>query len=489
MKPEPSATADDRELLREGYRPQFRRGLGSFTAFAAGFSYLSILTGIVQNFHLGYREAGPAFIWTWPVVFAGQFCLALCFADLAREYPFCGGVYAWSRRAGSPFLGWLTGWVYLASLVVTLAAVALALQITLPAVWSGFEVMGTAGRNAAILGAVLIAVSTAINAARTRWMAAIMNVGVVVELVAAVLLIALLGLHAVRGPEVVLEVRTGGTDDGFGILGPFLAAAVMAAYVMYGFDTAGTLAEETAEPRRRAPRAILQALAAAAFLGALLLLTALTGAPDLSDPLLSDGAGGLPYLIKQVLGDTLGTVFVLASVAAIFVCTLAVQANTARVLFAMARDRAVPGWRWLGRVHPAERSPQAAALAVGVLGCLLLLVNLNFERIMTALVCVSIVWANLAYLLTTGPMLVRRLRGRSAAGSPYLGWWRLPVNAVAAVWGVVLIVNIGWPRERLYGSEWYQLYGAPLYTVGLLAAGVVVYRVLRPAPARKGVAG
>ena len=140
--PDPAAaTADDRDLARAGYRPQFRRGLGSFTAFAAGFSYLSILTGIVQIFHLGYREAGPAFVWTWPVVFAGQFTLALCFAELARRYPFCGGIYAWSRRAGSPFVGWLTGWVYLASLVVTLAAVALAWQIVLPNIWAGFQVV------------------------------------------------------------------------------------------------------------------------------------------------------------------------------------------------------------------------------------------------------------------------------------------------------------------------------------------------------------
>src|SRR5207237_5544087 len=90
----PAQAADDAELLRAGYRPEFRRTLGGFTAFAAGFSYLSILTGIVQNFYLGYREAGPAFAWTWPAVLLGQFTLALVFADLAREDPPCCGVYA-----------------------------------------------------------------------------------------------------------------------------------------------------------------------------------------------------------------------------------------------------------------------------------------------------------------------------------------------------------------------------------------------------------
>ena len=267
--------------------------------------------------------------------------------------------------------------------------------------------------------------------------------------------------------------------DGFGTGGPFLAAAVMAAYVMYGFDTAGTLAEETVDPRRRAPRAILQALVAAAILGALLLLGALASAPDLADPLLADGAGGLPYLIKQVLGETLGTGFVGAAALAVFICTLAVHATTARILFAMARDRVIPFASLLGRIHPEHRTPHIAAVVVGVLACAMLLFNSNFEQMMTALVCVSIVWSNLAYLLTTGSLLVSRLRGGVPMHDSYLGRWGLLVNLLAVVWGIVLIVNIGWPRERLYGSEWYERYGALLYSGVLLVAGAVVYRVMR----------
>ena len=470
--PEPAAA--DRDLIRAGYRPEFRRTLGGFTAFAAGFSYLSILTGIVQNFHLGYREAGPAFVWTWPAVLLGQLCLAVCFADLAREYPFCGGVYAWSRRAGSPGLGWLTGWVYLASLVVTLAAVALAWQVVLPAVSPAFQVLDTPAANAALLGAVLIALSTGLNLAGGRWLAGVMNVGVVVELVAAVALVGLLGWHAVRGPAVVMQAHLPADATGLGAAGPFLAAAVMAAYVLYGFDTAGALAEETDRPRQRGPRAILQAIGAAGGLGLALLVVAVLSAPDLRDPLLGSDAGGLPYLVKRVLGDDLGRVFVGASVAAVSVCTLAVQATTARVLFAMARDRAVPGWRRFARVHPGRQTPTAAVLFVGAAGVGFLLLNLLSDKAMTALVCVSIVWANLAYLLTTAPLLARRLRGR--AGPSLVGRWAVPVNLVAVVWGLALIVNIGWPREQLYGADWYLRFGAPLATAGLLLAGAVVYR-------------
>ena len=85
----------------------------------------------------GLRRGGPAFFWTWPVVFLGQFTVALGFAELAAHYPLSGGVYQWSRRIGWPGLGWMAGWVYLACSVISLASVALALQATLPQIITG----------------------------------------------------------------------------------------------------------------------------------------------------------------------------------------------------------------------------------------------------------------------------------------------------------------------------------------------------------------
>ena len=75
----------------------------------------------------------------------------------------------------------------------------------------------------------------------------------IAELVGVVLLIGLLLAHARRGPAVLFDRRATATATSWGFLGPALAAALMASYVLYGFDTAGTLAEETDHPRRRAP--------------------------------------------------------------------------------------------------------------------------------------------------------------------------------------------------------------------------------------------
>ena len=144
------------------------------------------------------------------------------------------------------------------------------------------------------------------NILGVRLMSRINNVGVAAELIGAAVLIVLLAVHTTRGPQVVTQTfGTGPGLPGYSTLGygaAFLIGAIMPAYVMFGFDTAGSLAEETNDPRRRAPRAILVALGAAGVAGMLLLLFALMSAKDLHAAGVS--ANGLPYIVKSVLGDT-----------------------------------------------------------------------------------------------------------------------------------------------------------------------------------------
>src|SRR5580658_9959783 len=135
-------SGDIQDLAAFGYKPVLDRTLGSFSSFAAGFSYISILTGVFQMFYVGYGAGGPAFYWTWPLVFLGQITVGLCFAELAARYPLSGGIYQWSRWIGSGGVGWMAGWVYLSGSIIGLAAVALALQATLPQIAPVFQVIG-----------------------------------------------------------------------------------------------------------------------------------------------------------------------------------------------------------------------------------------------------------------------------------------------------------------------------------------------------------
>ena len=255
-----------------------------------------------------------------------------------------------------------------------------------------------------------------------------------------------------------------------GYLGPFLAAALMASYVLYGFDTAGTLAEETDEPRRRAPWAILQALAAAGLAGALLMFFGILAVSDPAHPELGKISGGLPFLVKDVLGPRLGVFLLVEVIFAVFVCALAVHAGSVRLMFAMARDNNLPFAHSLAHVQAWSKAPIVPSVVVGVLAAAILVVNINLPNVIETLCSVAIVWANLAYLLVTMPLsgraaaswrpsrlgrcraaiptLTSRRADHDQAASPYfsLGRWGLPVNAIAVVWGLFVVINIGWPR-------------------------------------------
>src|SRR6059058_3789144 len=135
-------SSDTDELARFGYKQELDRSLGLFSSFAAGFSYISIMTGVFELFFFGFFSGGPAFIWTWPAVLAGQMLVALCFAELAGQYPLAGSVYQWSKQIARPVTSWFAGWIMIIGAVVTAAAVAVAYQIILPQVWSGFEIVG-----------------------------------------------------------------------------------------------------------------------------------------------------------------------------------------------------------------------------------------------------------------------------------------------------------------------------------------------------------
>ena len=480
---------DTRDLAGFGYRQELDRTLGRFSSFAAGFSYISILTGVFQTFYLGFGAGGKTFIWSWPVVLAGQFLVALVFAELASQYPLSGGAYQWSKLVGSPLVGWIVGWTYLACLVVTLAAVALALQATLPQISSWFQVVGSAADarnsavNAVILGCVLIALTTALNAVGVRVLARVNNIGVFSELIGVGVLIVLLARSAARPPSAVLSANV--TPGGLPALaGPLLAsAALSASYVFYGFDTAGSLAEETHDPRRTAPRAILQALGAAGLLGFVLLLAALMAAPDLDLPALGRMDGGLPSIVTSTLGLSFGRVLLCDVAFAILVCALAVHAGAVRLMFAMARDRLLPWSATLSRVSPDTKTPVVPAVVVGLLAIAILAANTDLPKIVELVTMIAVLWANLAYLLVCGAELLRRVRRRPRPPHHQnrrfsLGRLSLAINVAAVVWSACMVVNVGWPRAATYGEEWQHRFAPIIMTGALIVCGALVRRVV-----------
>jgi urea carboxylase system permease len=492
--PTTAALADDADLTSLGYQPALHRKLGRYASFAAGFSFVSILTTIFQLFAFGYSFAGPAFFWTWPVVLVGQLLVALNFAELAARYPLSGAVYQWSRRMGGEVVGWFAGWFMAIAQVITAAAAAIALQVVLPQLWDGFQIVGgdpalttvTGAANAVILGAALLVVTTVINCLGVKLMSHINSIGVTCEIVGVAAVILALVSAAQRGPGVVGDVTVLAGSD-LGAVGAFLVSGLMAAYVMVGFNSAGELSEETKNPRKTAPRTILSALIISGVGGGLMILTALMAAPSLDDGRLA--TEGLPYVLTAVLGTFWGKVLLVDVAVAIFVCTLAIQTAGSRLVFSMARDGQLPASAVLSSVHPQRGTPMWPSIAIGALAVGVLAINIGNAALFTTLCSVCIVMVYLAYLLVTIPQLFSRLRGdwdRVSETMPAdlfcLGRWGLPVNILAVLYGAAMVINLAWPRPEVYdpsGENALLLFSAPVMVGVVLLLGIWVRKRLR----------
>lgn len=491
--PRATSSVDAQGLARLGYEQELHRGVGSFSSFAAGFSFVSILTTVFQLFGLGFGLGGAAFFWAWPLVFGGQLLVALNFAQLAARWPISGAIFQWSSRLAGPRFGWFTGWTMIIGQVLTVAVAAIAVQAVLPAIWSGFQIVGGAGAdpslasstgaaNAVVLGLVMLAVTTIVNILSVRLMARVTSFGVLVEIVGVVVLIVALFLLPHRSPTVVFttEGYAGSTNEPY--VWAFLASSLMAAYVMVGFDSAGELAEETHNPRRTTPKTIIRALTVSGLGGGLLIIGALIAAPSLTDGKLA--TQGLAWVITSALGDVFGRLLLCTVAVAVFACTLAVQTAGARMVFSMAREQALPFHRTLARVSPRTGTPIAASIVVGVGAGLALAVNIGQSAIFTALSSLCIAMLYLAYLGVTGPLLVQRIRLRRTGlptgvdedGRPLftLGRWGIPLNALAVAFQIGMAVNLIWPRPEIYdltGHSWWLQYSALLFIGGVLVVG------------------
>jgi urea carboxylase system permease len=481
---------DSDDLASLGYAQQLHRGLGPFASFASGFSFVSILTTVFQLFIIGFGFGGPAYIWTWPIVFIGQFAVALVFAELSARYPIAGSIYQWSRRVSTDPLGWMAGWLMQIGYIISVAAIAIALQTVLPEVWSGFQIVGgdpsstspAGALNSIILGSICIAVCIAIASFGVTKMAILTRIGVSVEIAGVLLVVVLLLVHAQRGPGVVFQ--TNSVQGNGSYVFPFLASMLMAAYVMYGFDSAAELSEETNDPRRTAPRAITRCMLASAAGGGLLILATLMAAPDITSPLLS--TQGIAYVLTAQLGDIIGRIVLAVVAISIFSAALAISSSATRVMFSMAREGQLPFAKALANVSPRTRTPILPGIIVGLLSIGVLLINLGQTNVFATVTSVSVVIVYLAYLCVTVPLLWHRIR-RNPVHAPdrayfTLGRWGLPVNIVAVVFGVFLLVNVGWPRAAVYdaqGEGWVLQYSALLSVVATIGLGFLAYQVMR----------
>ena len=430
---------DSADLAKFGYNQELKRSLGTFSSFAVAFSYISPSTGIFTLFFLGLTMIGGVFIWTWPIVALGQFIIALNFAEVTSHYPLAGSVFQWSKYMASRAYSWFTGWIYLFAGILTVTSVVATLPLALiPAMQGlGWKSLNLSLHTELVVALITLVVITVLNIYGVKLVAIINNTGVLFEILGMfVFAIVLMAFHNHQGFGVV--AHSGGLHVG---ANTFLIAMFMSLFVIYGFDTASTLAEETRDPRRAAPKAVLFSVIGAFIIGGVFLLATLMSIPNLHTAIA--GAWGPANIIEANFSSGFATLYLFVVSAAIFVCCLSIMAATIRLTFGMARDNQLPFSKPLARVSPGLHTPVWTCIAVAVLAAIPFIQFTGAGII--AIAATAMIY--LSYFLGNLAILRDRLRGWPRTKAPFrLGRWGLVINIIGLVYGGAMLVNFAWPR-------------------------------------------
>ncbi len=460
------------ELARYGYEQTLKRGFDLWSVFALAFAFISPIVALYGIFALSFAAGGPAFWWGFVLVLAGQMLVALIFAELASIWPLAGGVYQWSRQIMGNGFGWFAGWAYMWTLVIAMSAVAYGAAGFLAAI---FGVQDPSPLTLVLFALGVTIVGTLANTVGRRVLKLMVYLSIAAEIIGSIIIGTVLLLFYRENSFSVLFDSFGTAGEGSYLLGPFLAAVAFIGWAFVGFESAGAMAEEVEDPNRDVPKAVLLSLVCVALIVMYAGLAIILAIPNIGEVVAGNVGDPITDTLAAKLGAGISTPLFAVIVIGFLASFMALQASVSRVIFAFARDRALPASGFLGRLATEDRLPINAILLTSVVTtALFLLAN---SDIYGTLVSFTTGGFYVAFLFPLLAAMIARLTGRWRPGRFSIGGVGLIVNLLAVVWVAFQIANIAWPRTP--DLPWYQNYGVLIMILALGILGAAAFFPLR----------
>jgi basic amino acid/polyamine antiporter, APA family len=361
------------QLQREaGERRDFRRVLGVWQLTAIGIGGIIGVGVFVLAGQQAAANAGPAVALAFLIAGIASAAAALCYAEFAGLIPVTGSAYTYGYAVLGEFVAWLIGWDLLLEYALIVAVVAIgwsgyvqslldAAGVHLPT-WARGAIGTGEGRVFNVIAALVTLGVAALLVMRTEWGARFNTVIVAVKVFAIVLVIGV-GVFFIDPANwhPFIPERVIGPDGvgHFGFKGVATAAAVVF-FAVFGYDTLTTAAEESKNPQKDLPRAVLLSLGVSMvfYLAVSLILTGMVPYANLNtDAPVADAfkAHGLAWIAAAI---SISAVVGIASV------LFAFMLGAARIWFALARDGLLPAW--FAKVHPTYGTPHRPTIVLGI---------------------------------------------------------------------------------------------------------------------------
>lgn len=384
----------------------------------------------------------------WPIVTVGTLLVALSMAELCSALPTSGGMYHWSAELGGPMWAWFTAWLNIVGLVACIAGIDFGCaQFLVPLL--GIE---SKPSTLLIVYGVLLLTQAAINHYSTRWIAWLNDLSVTVHIAGVAILIGALWIFAPKRPLTFLIQATSSSHIHGSYIWLFLLGLLQAQWTFTGFDASAHVAEETVDPRHRAPWGMVLSVVVSGFFGYLLILSLTWAIPNISRVLGATDAGGNPIpavlaIVDMTLGSRAGVVVLALTVLAMWFCGLAACTSVSRTFYAFARDNGMPLSKIWSHINPRHKTP-APAIWLSVVLAFGAMVYSGAYSVVTS---ISVVGLYLSYIIPVYLGWRKKSLWLEKRGPWHLGNSSNVINVLAIVWTVGICAIMVMPPNTRAG--------------------------------------
>jgi len=379
--------------------------------------------------------SGGMIVTAYVIGLVGMLFTAICYSEMAKEFPVAGSVYSYVSRGTNSFVGFVAGWIMLLDYILIPALLyvvgALAIHDIFPSL------------SPLVLIVAFVLFNTYINirgisftAAFNRWM-------LIAELLvlAAFLIVAVIAIsNNVNG--AVFSAAPVYDADNFS-LGLIISAVPIAVLSFLGFDGISTLAEEAEGGGKAVSRAIFLVLL---IIGGLFIAQTWVAALIQPDPAQFENLDTAFYETARIAGGAWLATLTAATTAIAWgiADSLVAQIATARILYSMGRDRLLP--KPLSRVHSRFKTPYISTLLVGAVSIVAGIAFMQHLALLTSIVTIGALTAFI--VLNASTLYYFVFKKKSANVFLHIVCPLLGLAVVGYIWSgfeyYTVLIGLGW---------------------------------------------
>jgi len=435
-------------------RFRLRRVLGVPDLFSAGYgnvgSSIYYALGIVAMVAMGATPlalgiAGVLFIFT-----------ALTYAEGTAMLPEAGGSASFARHGFGDIGGFVAGWALMLSYIVTISISAYTIPPYLGFFWEPFKDSPVIGTTTSIGVVIFLMAINVIGIKETS----ILNIGAALIDITTQVTLVVIGFILLFDPVLIFQRMAENWPSAENLI----LGIALATIAYTGIETMSQMAEETKQPEKRVPQALILMIVAVLVIFAgisLVALSAMTPQELASEWGRDPVAGIAANLPIALISSVLKPLIALLAGTILLIATNAGLIGISRLAFSLGNNKLVPAV--FSRVHPRFKTPYLSIVLFSLVAVVLLLPGFFASNIFQNIGALYAFGSLLAFMFAHASILRLRIT-KSDLPRPFkLGvnlriWGReLPLSAIvgllstATIWTIILITQ---PFSRWGGIIW-----------------------------------